>query len=169
INESHRLGWHWTVLAAIAFQESNFQSNIVGWSSATGLMGIMPATGRAFGATVEELKDPAVSVRVAVDCLLAIGKSYQDIEDENERMKFTLASYNAGPAHIQDARRLAKKYGASPDIWDDNVREYVLLKSNPKYYNDPVCKYGFLRGKETVAYVSNIMARKDVYKAITTK
>lgn len=166
VRESERLGWHWTVLAAIAFQESGFQSDIVGWSTATGLMGIMPATGRAFGATVEELKDPAVSVRVSVDCLLAIAKGYQDIEDETERMKFILASYNAGPAHIQDARRLAKKYGASADIWDDNVREYVLLKSNPKYYNDPVCKYGFLRGRETVAYVSNIMARKDVYKAI---
>lgn len=166
IRESKRLGWHWTILAAIAFQESGFQSDIVGWSSATGLMGIMPATGRAFGATVEELKDPAVSVRVSVDCLLAIGKSYQDIQDEEERMKFILASYNAGPAHIQDARRLARKYGASADVWDNNVREYVLLKSNPKYYNDPVCKYGFLRGRETVAYVSNIMSRKDVYRAL---
>lgn len=164
--ESIRLGWHWTVLAAIAFQESGFQSDIVGWSSATGLMGIMPATGRAFGANVDELKDPKVSVRVAVDCLLAISKMYQDIEDETERMKFVLASYNAGPAHIQDARKLAKKYGASPDIWDENVREYVLLKSNPKYYNDPVCKYGFLRGKETVGYVSNIMSRKEVYLSI---
>ncbi len=166
IRESRRLGWDWTVLAAIAFQESTFSANVESRSGAVGLMGIMPATGRAFGATMEQLKDPEVSVRVAVDCLLAYRKAYLSLDDEEEQIKFTLAAYNAGPGHIQDAIRLAEKHGTPQDKWEEGVRKYVLLKSNPEYYNDPVCKFGYLRGKETVSYVSNIMTRKEAYKAI---
>ena len=30
------------------------------------------------------------------------------------------------------------------------------MKMNPKYYNDPVVKYGYCRGTETVDYVKKI-------------
>lgn len=167
--EAGRLGWHWGYLAAIAYHESSFDSNVVGWSGARGLMGIMPATGRIYGATPEELLDPAVSVRVSVDCLIEYGKSFRDNPSRHERMCFTLASYNAGIGHVMDAIRLAEKYGAASDIWRGGVREYLLLKSTPKYYNDPVVKNGYVRGSETVKYVDNIMERGAVYAAHMSK
>lgn len=30
--EARRIGWPWTILAAIAFQESRFQADVIGWS-----------------------------------------------------------------------------------------------------------------------------------------
>lgn len=167
--EARRLGWHWTYLAAIAFQESRFDSSVVGWSGARGLMGIMPATGRAFGASTEELLNPEVNVRVSVDCLLEYGKIFRNNPNAEERMRFTLASYNAGSGHVMDAIRLAEKYGAPTNVWYGGVREYFLLKSTPKYYNDPVVKNGYVRGSETVKYVDQIMKRGAMYTALAER
>ena len=162
--ESVRLGWDWTILAAIADRESAFTPDVIGWSGARGLMGIMPSTGRSFGASVDELLDPAVAVRVSVDVLLALKPYFEDIPGESNRIAFVLAAYNAGLGHIRDAQRLAKKYGADPTSWYGGVREYILLKSNPKYYNDPVVRSGYLRGRETVDYVDKVTSKAEAYQ-----
>ena len=88
------------------------------------------------------------------------------ISDEQEKIKFVMASYNVGLGHILDARRLAEKNGKDPDKWDNNVDEYILKKSNPKYYKDPVVKYGYCRGSETYNYVYQILDRYEHYKNI---
>lgn len=165
-SEAKRLGWHWTYLAAIAYHESTFRSSVVGRSGARGLMGIMPSTGSGYGASAEQLLDPAVSVRVAVDCLLEYGERFKSLPDFQDQVCFTLASYNAGNGHILDAIRLAEKYNAPTDKWFQGVREYVILKSNPKYYNDPVVKFGYMRGKETVNYVDDILHRQSLFQSI---
>nr|WP_311521658.1 transglycosylase SLT domain-containing protein [uncultured Porphyromonas sp.] len=167
--EGARLPWHWTVLAAIAYHESRFRSDVVGWSGARGLMGIMPRTGASYGATKEELLRPEVSIRVAVDCLLEVRKSFGDMTDEATQLSFTLAAYNAGLGHVQDAMRLARKHHAPDSIWQGGVREYILLKSHPEYYNDPVVRFGYLRGKETANYVDDVMNRSQVYHALLQK
>jgi membrane-bound lytic murein transglycosylase F len=79
------------------------------------------------------------------------------VSDPVERRKFTLAAYNAGIAHIYDAIALAEKYGKNPQVWDGNVAEALLMKANPEYYNDTICRYGYFRGKQTTAYVRNVM------------
>ncbi len=163
--EAKRLGWPWQILASIAYQESNFKARIIGWSGARGLMGIMPRTGRIFGANKAELLDPQIAVRVSVDCLLATQKMFRSIKNPEERIKFTLAGYNAGGAHVQDAQRLAKKYdGGIDSLWDNHVERFILLKRKARYYKDPVCKYGYLRGQETFNYVREVMARYKLYK-----
>lgn len=165
IRESDRLGWHWSYLAAIAYTESRFTPDIIGRSGARGLMGIMPRTGRIYGATPAELLDPTIAVRVAVDCLLDNESYFRFIHDDHERECFTLAAYNAGSGHVMDAIRLARKNGANDSIWTGGVREYLLLKSTPKYFNDPVVKYGYVRGSETVKYVDDIMTLSSIYRA----
>lgn len=163
--EAKRTPWAWPLLAAIAYQESRFDASVIGWSGARGLMGIMPRTGRIFGAETDELLDPHVSVRVSVDCLLNVYDLYAKIKDPVQRLKLALASYNAGQGHVQDAQRLAEKYGADPHVWDGNVAEYILLKSTAKYYQDPVCRSGYLRGKETYNYVEEVYSRYLRYSA----
>lgn len=156
--------WSWQLLPAIAYQESNFIEDIVGRSGARGLMGIMPRTGAAYGASKEELLEAEVSVRVSVRCLLDMERYFRSVSDPEQRLRLTLAAYNAGPAHVQDAQRLAEKYGHDPQVWDDNVERYILLKSDPKYYNDPVCRYGYLRGRETHNYVREVVHRYESYR-----
>lgn len=169
MNEAKRLGWHWTYLAAIAFTESRFIPDIVARSGARGLMGVMPATGRAYGVSKDQLLDPLTAVRVAVNCLRDNEKSFSNIRDIHERECFTLAAYNAGYGHVLDAMRLARKNSAPDSVWNGGVREYLLLKSTPKYFNDPVVKYGYVRGSETVKYVDNIMQLSALYQGAKSK
>ena len=162
--EAKRLGWPWQLLASIAWQESNFRPEVIGWSGARGLMGIMPRTGRIYGASKEQLLHPATSVRVSVDCLLATEALFRSqIPNLEERIKVTLAAYNAGPAHLQDAIRLAAKYGYSTTQWEGGIETTLRLKSEPKYYNDPVCRAGYVRGKGVARYVDEVVARYHGY------
>lgn len=156
--EAPRIGWPWQLLAAIAYHESRFQPDVVGWSGARGLMGIMPATGKIFGASKEELLDPAISIRVSVDCLISTKKALGDLPEREETIKIILAAYNAGAAHLQDAMRLAQKHGQDPYVWEGSVETYLRLKNDPRYYNDPVCKAGYLRGKAVSQYVESVIS-----------
>ena len=52
---------------------------------------------------------------------------------------------------------------------DDNVAEYIRMKNDPEYYNDPVCKHGYLRGSETFNYVREVMERYNYYLHKTGK
>ena len=168
-HEAKRIGWPWQLLASIAYQESNFKPHIVGWSGARGLMGIMPRTGRIYGASPEQLLDPQVSVRVAVDCLLATERIFKSIPAGDNRLRITLAAYNAGPAHLEDVLRLSAKYRKGGHDWDEDIEPLLHLKSEAKYYNDPVCRAGYLRGKSVARYVDQVMSRYQLYKSKGTK
>jgi membrane-bound lytic murein transglycosylase F len=39
------------------------------------------------------------------------------LEDSTEIVKFTLGSYNVGKGHVEDAIRLAEKYGLKSNKW----------------------------------------------------
>ena len=156
------VGWDWRLLAAVAYKESKFDPNVVSWAGACGIMQIMPNTAISLGLTAEEFHDPEKNIKAGAQYLNKMNKLFPNIQDENEKIKFVLASYNAGPGHIFDARALALKDGLDADVWD-NVKEYLRLKSNPDYYNDEVCRYGYCRGEEPINYVDAITTKYGEY------
>lgn len=163
---SEGIGWDWRLLASLIYQESRFKSNAKSWAGAYGLMQLMPTTAQRFGVNTKSA--PEKQIKAGVDFIkwLDIRFEKRGITDEEEKIKFILASYNVGLGHILDARRLAEKEGKDPDVWENNVDIYILKKSNPKYYKDPVVKYGYCRGSETYNYVYQILDRYEHYKNI---
>lgn len=161
--------YEWQLLAAISYHESRFKNNLTSWAGAAGIMGLMPRTAKSIGLTSDDRMNPDLSIGAAVVLLDRLNKIFLKIEDIQERQKFMLAAYNGGNGHVSDAQALARKYGANPYIWEDNVEKYVELKSNPEYYNDPVCKNGYLRGGETVRYVRSVLATTNRFKRINSK
>lgn len=156
------LEWDWRLLASQAFQESRFNPRARSWAGASGLLQLMPPTAREFG--VINVYDPEQNVAGAARFLVWLEAYWADkIEDEEERLKFILASYNTGHGHVEDARRLAVKHGDDANVWPD-VAYWLLQKSKRKVYQDPVVKYGFCRGLEPVSYVSYILDRFDHYR-----
>lgn len=157
------IDWDWRLLAAVAYKESKFDPDVVSWAGACGIMQIMPNTAISLGLTEEDFHNPEKNIKAGIQYLDKMNKLFPNIKDEEERKKFALASYNAGPGHIFDARALATKAGKDPDVWD-NVKDFLRLKSNPEYYNDEVCKYGYCRGEEPINYVEVITQKYSEYK-----
>ena len=158
------VGWDWRVIASLAYNESNFDTTAISWVGAKGLMQLMPRTAKAMGIPEGKEQDPEESVKAATKYLTQLSLSFSKITDPNEKMKFVLASYNAGIGHIFDAMALAEKYGKNKFVWDNNVETFILLKSSEEYFNDPVCKNGYFRGRETYNFVKDILGRAEMYR-----
>jgi len=155
------LGWDWRLFASMAYQESKFDANVISWAGARGLMQMMPATGLDYGAN--DLLNPEQNISAAVKYLKYLNHTWKDrVAHHSELIKFVLASYNVGVGHVLDARALATKYGKDPELWE-NVEEFLLKKSQPKYFRDPIVKSGYCRGEEPVNYVKEVLNRYQQY------
>lgn len=158
-------GYDWQLLAAIAFNESRFENEVVSWAGAKGVMQLMPATAAALG--IENIENIDSNIKGAALLLEKLDSSLAEkVPDEEERIKFVVAAYNCGLGHIYDAIALADKYGLDPEVWMGNVGEAALLKSKPQYYNDPVVKNGYFRARETIDFVEKVMEIYAYFKKI---
>ncbi len=126
------------------------------WTGAYGLMQVLPESAKLF--KIEDYKSPKGNIQVGVNLLKWLDEHFrEEVPDSAERIKFSLASYNVGLGHVQDAQRLAEKYDRIPIVWNDNVDYFLRMKSIAKYYNDPVVRYGYCRGEESYNFVNNIL------------
>lgn len=156
--------WDWRLMAAQCYQESTFDPNARSWAGAGGLMQIMPGTATHLGLDHSRIYNPEENIAAAAKYIRELDAKFGDVP-ASERVSYVLASYNGGHFHIRDAMALASKYGRNPKRWAE-VQEFVLKLSSPKYYNDPVVKYGYMRGAETVDYVAKIHSRWAQYRGV---
>jgi membrane-bound lytic murein transglycosylase F len=162
---SDSIKWDWRLLASLIYQESRFDPTVKSWAGAFGLMQIMPETGKNFG--IDITSSPENNMKAGMLYISYLQDFFSDrIPDSTERLKFVLAAYNAGAGNIVDAMNLASKHGKNPVLWDENVAFYLLKKSEPRYYNDPVVKNGYCRGDESVNFVSQVLERYSEYRNI---
>lgn len=158
---SKTLKWDWRLVASQIYQESKFDPRVSSWAQASGLMQLMPKTAEELGVT--NRADPKQSIKGGTKYLNQLWKNFEQVSDSIQRIKFTLASYNCGLYHVIDAQNLAKKRGLNTNIWDNHVEDIILELSLPKNYNDPVVKYGYVRGLEPYNYVHQIFERYQHY------
>lgn len=158
------IGWDWRLLASLLYEESHFDPQAVSWAGAMGLMQLMPGTARMFG--ISNLFDPETNIRAGTRYLAYLQKEWTGIADPENRVRFILASYNAGPGHVRDAQNLARKYGRDPEVWDGSVERYMELKSDPFYYRDEASEFGYCNGIMPVNYTRNILGRYALYKQV---
>jgi membrane-bound lytic murein transglycosylase F len=158
-------GIDWRMLAAVAAVESRFNPYLVSTAGARGLMQVMPAVAGSMGFDPDSLMDPAVNIRAGARVMRRIDSELKSASapDAPAPMLLTLAAYNGGIGTLSDARRLAGKYGADPDSWDD-VARYLSLLAEPAYAEDEVVRNGTFRGAgETLAFVEQVMEKYRAY------
>ena len=161
---SNTAGWDWRLLAAQCYQESGFDPQAVSSMGAQGLMQLMPFTADAMGVPADKRFDPEQNIAAAARYIRKVSQSFADIRNADERIRFTLAAYNGGIGHVQDAQTLTRKAGRNHQLWQE-VAPYILLLSQPQYYRDPDIRFGYMRGTETEAYVRLIMKRWEQYRS----
>ncbi len=165
VKAGRECGWDWKLIASQCYQESGFDAEAVSWAGAKGLMQLMPSTASSMGLGADEIFDPEKNVMAAAKYLKQLERKLGVIADPTERKKFVLAAYNGGYGHISDAMALARKHGRNPHSWDD-TGYFVLHLSEPRFYKDGVVKCGYMAGKETFNYVSDVMYRWNGYRAV---
>ena len=143
--EAMKIGWDWRMLAAIIYQESRFNPNLVNEKGAFGLMQLMPVTMSKYGidstSSVEEQLDAAGKLLLYFDSQLP-----ESISDSLERGNFILACYNAGLGNVRKARVRAEQRGKDPNLWFDHVEHHVP--------------------KQTYRFVRDITERYSLYKTL---
>ena len=161
-DHAQSLGWDWRLLAALVYKESRFDTTALSYAGAQGLLQLMPVTLERFGVT--NPNDPVESLKGGVKYLQYLDKFWLErVPETNERIKFILASYTIGQGHVDDAWRLTLKYRKNTQSWQE-VSNFLNLKSDPKYYRDPVVKSGYAKGHIAVKYVRDVLALFQSYK-----
>lgn len=151
------IGYDWTLIAAIAFTESRFDSTAVSQMGAQGVMQVMPETLRGFGIPDSLHSDNRTNIMTAARLLQSLEKQFRYIKAPDERIKFILASYNAGFGYIHDAMRLARKYGYDRYKWEANVDSFLIRLNEPEFYTDTLCRNGQFKGwPETLSFVKKV-------------
>lgn len=155
------LGWDWRMLAAVVYQESKFSISSRSHRGASGLMQVMPQTGAFYN--VEDLTDPQQNLLAGTRHLKRLQKIYQPCPmSEQERIRFTLAAYNAGEGRIKDCRSLARAQKLDENTWSNIVKVIPMMRED-SILEDENIRLGKFKGAETIAYVDNVMA---LYEAI---
>ncbi|SPD75534.1 exported hypothetical protein [uncultured Desulfobacterium sp.] len=148
----------WRFIAALIYQESQFNPMAKGDTGVEGLMQLTYDTAQMMG--IENRRDPVQNITAGIKYFDMLYKIFDEAEDP-DRLMITLASYNAGPGHIFDARKIARERRLDPNSWDDLEKILPLLRY-PEYYNK--AKHGYCRGTEPVRYVKKIWTYYDLLK-----
>ncbi|MEO8302832.1 MAG: membrane-bound lytic murein transglycosylase MltF [Betaproteobacteria bacterium] len=155
-----RTGIEWRLLAAIAYQESQWDPGATSETGVRGFMQITEDTAKRLG--ISNLLDPAQNV-------LGGARYLRDLKDklparipEPERTWLALAAFNIGLGHLEDARILAQRQKLNPDLWTD-VKQVLPLLALPEYYDK--AKLGYARGGMPVAFVDRVRGYYDVLLA----
>lgn len=151
-------GFDWRLIAALIYQESQFNPWARSFSGVKGLMQLTVPTAQEMG--IENRLNPQQSITGGVKYLKKLHNLY-DKSPEPDRTLIALAAYNVGKGHILDARRLASKMNLDPNKWSSLEKTLPLLK-NRRYYKKS--RFGYCRGSEPVFHVRNILTYYDILK-----
>ncbi len=155
----------WRLVTAQMWQESNFNPKAVSPVGAQGLLQVMPRTGEDMGYP-PPLFEPDRNLQAGVKYMEWIRNRFKDPLPTDEKLWFSLASYNAGLGHVLDAQKLAEELGLDPEKWFDNVEVAMLKLEEPRYFEK--ARYGYARGSEPVAYVRKISRLYKAYTGVAT-
>ncbi len=159
-----QFGWSWTLLAAIAYQESHWDPKSISPTGVRGFMMLTLSTAKYMG--VKNRLDPVQSIWGGAKYLNHLEKRIPSYITGTNRKWMTLAAYNVGFAHLRDARGVAAWKNKNPNSWSGVKKVLPLLSSRKIYKRLP---HGYARGLEPVLYVNrirnyyNILKRSKLY------
>jgi len=150
-------GIDWRLLAALAYQESQWDPLATSPTGVRGMMMLTEETADRLG--VANRLDAPESIRAGARYLAQLMDALPDSIKPPDRLWFALAAYNLGMGHLNGGRHFAPGLKRDPDHWAD-MKEVLPLLARPEYYER--LKSGRARGGEAVIMVENIRNYFDV-------
>lgn len=137
----------WRLLAAIGYQESQWDRDARSPNGALGIMMLMPPTAASLG--VVDPFDPRENIRAGARYFIEVRDKLPTRIHEPDRTSMAIAAYNVGFGHLEDARIITQMRGGNPDRWGD-VRESLPLLAQEGWYIQ--VKRGYARGWEPAQF-----------------
>ncbi|MDH5287108.1 MAG: membrane-bound lytic murein transglycosylase MltF [Betaproteobacteria bacterium] len=150
-------GLDWRLIAAVAYQESQWDPLATSETGVRGFMQLTEDTARHLGVT--DRLDPRQSVMAAARYLRDLKEKLPPRIEEPDRTWLALAAFNIGLGHLEDARVLAQRQKLDPDHWRD-VKQALPLLAQPEFHEQ--AKLGYARGGMPVAFVDRVRTYYDI-------
>jgi membrane-bound lytic murein transglycosylase F len=144
-------GLDWRLLAALGYQESKWDPRAQSDEGARGVMMLTADTAQSLG--LKDRTDPEQSIYAGARYLAQVRDKVPERIPEPDRTWLTIAAYNVGFGHLEDARVITQSLGKDPDSWDD-VRLRLPLLAQERWYTH--ARHGYARGWEPVQFVDRI-------------
>lgn len=145
-------GVPWTLIAAVAYQESKWNNEAVSHTGVRGLMQLTTLTAEHLG--IDDREDANQSIQGGSFYLKYLYEKSPKHLASSDRWIQALAGYNIGWAHLRDIHRLARAQQMNAYKWAD-LKKLLPLKSKEKYKEH--FNFGLARGQETVDFVENVL------------
>ncbi|HZC85468.1 MAG TPA: membrane-bound lytic murein transglycosylase MltF, partial [Steroidobacteraceae bacterium] len=144
-------GLDWRLLAAIGYQESKWDPRAQSDDGASGVMMLTANTAQSLG--LKDRTDAEQNIYAGARYLAQVREKVPERIAEPDRTWLTVAAYNVGFGHLEDARILTQAQGKDPDSWAD-VRLRLPLLAQERWYSR--ARHGYARGWEPVQFVDRI-------------
>lgn len=141
----------WQLLAAMAYQESQWSNDATSPTGVRGVMQLTTETAQDLG--VSDRMDMTQSIDAAARYLNRLKSQLSDEIQEPERTWFAVGAYNVGLKHIRFAHRKAQKKGLDSTKWS------TISGMLPSLYDAP-----FSKGVQAKRYVERVQIFTDIMR-----
>ncbi|MDR3214645.1 MAG: membrane-bound lytic murein transglycosylase MltF [Azoarcus sp.] len=154
-----RTGLDWRYLAALSYQESQWDPEATSYTGVRGLMMLTVDTANRLG--IDDRLDPKQAIFGGARYLSMLQKKIPGDVPYPDRMWMVTAAYNIGLGGIINARTLARQLGRNDTSWAE-LKTVLPLLSNPHYASQ--FRTGPARGGEALIMAENIRNFYDILR-----
>ena len=121
-------GLHWTLLAAISYQESHWDPQAISKTGVRGLMMLTQTTAKEVGIT--RRTDPKQSVFGGSVYFQRLLEQFPESIPRQDKLWMTLAAYNLGFSYLKKARQISKENNKDPNSWEEVSNSLRKMANN---------------------------------------
>ena len=150
----------WTLLAALAYQESRWNLDAVSPTKVRGIMQLTKTTAKTLG--VKDRTDAYESIHGAARYLNKLEQIIPIKAKRSDRIWMAVAAYNLGIGRIMQAYRYLREYNDKEITWLDMSNQ---LTSRSEYFQNDQ----YSTGKRAVEYVERIREFQKILRYYSTQ
>ena len=139
---------HWTLLAAISYQESHWNPKAISKTGVRGLMMLTQTTAKEVG--ISKRTDPKQSVIGGSIYFQSLLERLPDSIPRQDKLWMTIAAYNLGFSYLKEAREKTRETNANTNSWIEVSKALMLMAKQEK---DPSM---VVRINEALDYVQKV-------------
>jgi membrane-bound lytic murein transglycosylase MltF len=152
-------GIDWRLVAALAYQESQWDPLATSYTNVRGMMMLTEDT--ADRLRVKDRLDARQSILAGARYFAELKEQLPPEVVEPDRTWLAMAAYNLGMGHLNGARFIASLVKRDPNSWYE-MKQVLPLLAKPEYYAR--LKSGAARGGEAVIMTENIRTYYDILR-----